>query len=103
MACISNALIVGGSIAGMNTAIALANAGVEVDVVELAQEPLGASLAFSGRAAMALVELGIYDEVHATGRPALPGNTAMSIRNCSWHHASGRSATSPGSCCLLDR
>ncbi len=81
MACISNALIVGGSIAGMNTAIALANAGVEVDVVELAQEPLGASLAFSGRAAMALVELGIYDEVHATGRPALPGNTAMSIRN----------------------
>lgn len=80
MACISTALIVGGSIAGMNAAIALAQVGVKVDVVELAQEPLGASLAFSGRAAMALVELGIYDEVHATGRPSL-GSTATSIRN----------------------
>lgn len=81
MACISSALIVGGSIAGMNTAIALAKVGVDVEVVELAQEPLGASLAFSGRAAMALVELGIYDEVRETGRPALPGNTSASIRN----------------------
>jgi 2-polyprenyl-6-methoxyphenol hydroxylase-like FAD-dependent oxidoreductase len=80
MACISTALIVGGSIAGMNAAIALAQAGIKVDVVELANEPLGASLAFSGRAAMALVELGIYDEVHATGRPA-DGSTAASIRN----------------------
>jgi 2-polyprenyl-6-methoxyphenol hydroxylase-like FAD-dependent oxidoreductase len=81
MACISTALIVGGSIAGMNAAIALAQAGVQVDVVELSHDPVGASLAFSGRAAMALVELGIYDEVHATGRPALPGTTATSIRD----------------------
>lgn len=81
MACVSTALIVGGSIAGMNAAIALAQAGVLVDVIELAHEPLGASLAFSGRAAMALVELGIYDEVRATGRPAIPGNTATSIRS----------------------
>ena len=80
MTCISTALIVGGSIAGMNAAIALAQAGVKVDVVELAHEPLGASLAFSGRAAMALVELGIYDEVHATGRPSI-GSTAASIRD----------------------
>lgn len=83
MACISSALVVGGSIAGMNAAIALAQAGVEVDVVELAEQPLGASLAFSGRAAETLVELGIYDEVHATGRPALPGSTATSIRSSS--------------------
>ena len=81
MTCISSALIVGGSIAGMNAAIALARRGVKVDVVEQAAEPLGASLAFSGRAAMALVELGIYDEVHATGRPALTGTTATSIRH----------------------
>jgi len=81
MACISTALIVGGSIAGMNAAIALAKQGVRVDLVELSHEPLGASLAFSGRAAETLVELGIYDEVHATGRPALPGNTSTSIRN----------------------
>ena len=81
MTCISSALIVGGSIAGMNAAIALAKRGVKVEVVELAAEPLGASLAFSGRAAMALVELGIYPEVHATGRPALTGTTATSIRH----------------------
>lgn len=83
MACISTALIVGGSIGGMNAAIALAQKGVKVDLVELAQEPLGASLAFSGRAAETLVELGIYDEVRATGRPAIPGNTATSIRDSS--------------------
>jgi len=80
MTCIATALIVGGSIAGMNTAIALAQKGVRVDVVELAEVPLGASLAFSGRAAEALVELGIYDEVHATGRPS-EGSTAGSNRN----------------------
>ena len=80
MACIATALIVGGSIAGMNAAIALAMAGVQVDVIELAQEPLGASLAFSGRAAMARVELGIYDRVQATGRPS-QGSTATAIRN----------------------
>jgi 2-polyprenyl-6-methoxyphenol hydroxylase-like FAD-dependent oxidoreductase len=65
----------------MNAAISLAQKGVQVDVIELAEEPLGASLAFSGRAAEALVELGIYDKVIATGRPALPGNTATSIRS----------------------
>ena len=81
MACISTALVVGGSIAGMNAAIALAQAGVQVDVVELAAQPLGASLAFSGRAAETLVELGIYDEVHATGRPATADSTATSIRS----------------------
>ncbi|MEY2928098.1 MAG: binding domain, partial [Pseudomonadota bacterium] len=90
MACISTALIVGGSIAGMNAAIALAQAGVKVDVVELAHEPLGASLAFSGRAAMALVDLGIYDAVHATGRPA-DGSTAASIR-----HATTGEIINPG-------
>jgi len=81
MACISSALVVGGSIGGMNAAIALAQQGVKVDVVELSHDALGASLAFSGRAAMALVDLGIYDEVYATGRPDLPGNTAVSIRD----------------------
>lgn len=81
MACISNALVVGGSIAGMSAAIALARQGVTVDVVELAEVPLGASLAFSGRAAEALVELGIYDQVHATGTPFGPDSTAASMRD----------------------
>ena len=83
MTCISSAVIVGGSIAGMNAAIALARQGVKVDLVELVHEPLGASLAFSGRAAETLVELGIYDDARATGRPVIAGNTAASIRNSS--------------------
>ena len=81
MACISKALVVGGSIGGMAAAVALARAGVQVDVIELAHKPLGASLAFSGRAAQALVDLGVYDEVRATGSPALPGSTAASLRD----------------------
>ena len=85
MACISTALVVGGSIAGMSAAIALARAGVKVDLVELSDQPTGASLAFSGRAAMALVELGIYDEVRATGTPFGPESTAASL-----HDATGR-------------
>lgn len=91
MACIATALVVGGSIGGMNAAIALAQQGVKVDVVELAMEPLGASLAFSGRAAMALVELGIYDRVRETGRPDIPGTTAASIR-----HAQTGEIVNPG-------
>ena len=81
MACISSALVVGGSIAGMNAAITLAQQGVKVDLIELAEQPLGASLAFSGRAAETLVELGIYDEVHATGTPFGPDSTAASLRD----------------------
>ncbi len=81
MVCISNALVVGGSIAGMSAAISLARAGVRVDVIERSDTPQGASLAFSGRAAQALVDLGVYDEVRATGSPALPGSTAASLRD----------------------
>jgi 2-polyprenyl-6-methoxyphenol hydroxylase-like FAD-dependent oxidoreductase len=81
MACISTALVVGGSIAGMNAAIALARQGVDVDLIELSEQPLGASLAFSGRAAETLVELGIYDRTHATGTPFGPDSTAASLRD----------------------
>ncbi|MEG3143154.1 FAD-dependent monooxygenase [Sphingomonas sp. RT2P30] len=69
----------------MNAAIALARQGVKVDLIELAEQPLGASLAFAGRAAETLVELGIYDEVHATGTPFGPDSTAASM-----HDATGR-------------
>lgn len=81
MACISTALIVGGGIAGLSAAVALARVGVVCDVVELAEAPLGASLAFSGRAAEALVELGVYEDVHSTGMPFGPDLTATSIRD----------------------
>ncbi|MDI1363257.1 MAG: FAD-dependent monooxygenase [bacterium] len=78
MACISKALIIGGSIAGLTAAIALARRGVKCDVVEIGDSHLGASLTLAGRAAMALVELGVYDQVRATGRPFLPDTTAAS-------------------------
>lgn len=81
MACISSAVIVGGGIAGLAAAVALARQGVRCDVIEKSETQLGASLAFSGRAAMALDELGVYDEVHATGTPFGPDSTAASIRS----------------------
>jgi naringenin degradation protein FdeE len=90
MACVSSALVVGGGIAGLSAAVALARAGVECDVVELADAPLGASLALSGRAAEALDELGVYDECYATGRPFTSDTTATSQ-----HAADGR-LISPG-------
>ncbi len=83
MACISTGLIVGGGIGGLSAAVALARVGVACDVVELAEAPLGASLAFSGRAAEALVELGVYAETHRTGTPFGPDSTATSIRDAS--------------------
>ena len=81
MTCISSAVIVGGGIAGLSAAVALARLGVHCDVIEKSETQLGASLAFSGRAAMALDELGVYDEVHATGTPFGPDSTAASMRN----------------------
>ena len=81
MACISTVLIIGGGIAGISAAVALARVGVACDVVELADAPLGASLAFSGRAAEVLVELGVYEDVYNTSTPFGPDSTATSIRD----------------------
>ena len=79
MACISNALIIGGGIAGLASAIALAKAGVQCHVVELAEAPLGASIGLSGHSAETLVELGVYEECYANGTPHLPGRDAASL------------------------
>lgn len=81
MACISNALIVGGGIAGLSSAIALSRNGIHADVVEIADVSLGASLGLSGRATDALVELGIYDRVHAAGTPFGSNPTAAMPRD----------------------
>ena len=69
MACVSNALMIGGGIAGFSAAIALSRVGIQCDVVEIVHAPLGASLGISGRAAEALDELGVYDACYATGAP----------------------------------
>ena len=81
MACVSSALIVGGGIAGLSAAIALARQGVRCEVLEIADAPLGASLGLSGRATDALVELGVYQECHDTGRPFTADSNATSIRD----------------------
>ena len=81
MACVSNALVIGGGIGGLAAALALSKIGVRCDVVELAEVPLGASLAFSGRAAEALDELGVYDDACRTGTVFGPESTATSLRN----------------------
>ena len=69
MACVSNALMIGGGIAGFSAAIALSRVGIRCDVVEIVHATLGASLGISGRAAEALDELGVYDACYATGAP----------------------------------
>ena len=69
MTCVSKGLIVGGGIAGLAAAIALQRCGVQCHVVDLDMKPIGAGIGFAGRAPQALEELGIYDEVYATGKP----------------------------------
>ena len=81
MGCASTALIVGGGIAGLATAIALTRVGVRCEVVEKGNPKEGASLGISGRAADAIAELGIYDLVHKAGKPFPPDSTAASVRD----------------------
>lgn len=79
--CASTVLIVGGGIAGLSSAIALTRVGVHCDVVERGNPKEGASIAFSGRAAEALDELGIYDLVYRAGHPFAHVSDAVSVRD----------------------
>jgi 2-polyprenyl-6-methoxyphenol hydroxylase-like FAD-dependent oxidoreductase len=81
MAFVSNALIMGGGIAGLSAALALARIGVHCDVLEIADTPLGASLGLTGRATQALDELGVYDDCRATARVFSPGETLTSLHD----------------------
>lgn len=81
MACVSNALIVGGGIAGLSAALALARIGVHCEVLEIADAPLGASLGLTGRATQALDELGVYDDCRASARVFMPGETLTSLHD----------------------
>jgi 2-polyprenyl-6-methoxyphenol hydroxylase-like FAD-dependent oxidoreductase len=69
MACVANALIVGGGIGGLAAAIALQNVGVKCTVAEIDMKPVGAGIGFAGRAPQALQALGVYEESCATGKP----------------------------------
>lgn len=69
MKSVSRALIVGGGIAGLASAIALQRVGVQCEVIEIGDlTPVGASIGIAGRAPNALDELGVYDRLAATSK-----------------------------------
>jgi len=72
MTAVSKGLIVGGGVAGLAAAIALQRAGLQCDLAEIGDlRPVGAGIGIAGRGPNALEELGIYEEVAATGQPGL--------------------------------
>ena len=81
MTCVSSALIVGGGIAGLSTAIALAKIGVHCDVLELGEGPVGAGMSLSGRVLDVLDTLGVYDEAYASGAPFTPEMAAPVMKD----------------------
>ncbi|WP_263588034.1 FAD-dependent monooxygenase [Sphingopyxis sp. GC21] len=69
MACIKNAVIVGGGIGGMVAAIALQRQGIDVHVVEAArrEDQLGTGINLQNNALRALEQLGLLQECVAEG------------------------------------
>ncbi len=69
MAAVSTVLVVGGGAAGCATAIALARAGVAVELVELKNDvtAVGSGITLQGNALRVLRDLGVYDDVAAGG------------------------------------
>jgi 2-polyprenyl-6-methoxyphenol hydroxylase-like FAD-dependent oxidoreductase len=68
-------IVVGGGIGGLTAAIALARAGIDVDVYEQAPElrEAGAGIALASNALRALRVLGLADELQAEGVSAVQG------------------------------
>jgi 2-polyprenyl-6-methoxyphenol hydroxylase-like FAD-dependent oxidoreductase len=69
MPAVNTALVVGAGVAGTATAILLAEAGVQVDVVEVNPEPstFGSGITLQGNALRVLRRLGVWDEVQRNG------------------------------------
>jgi 2-polyprenyl-6-methoxyphenol hydroxylase-like FAD-dependent oxidoreductase len=63
MAAVENALVVGGGISGMSTAIELSRRGIEAELVEIADvwKPLGSGITMVAPAVRALQRLGLLD------------------------------------------
>jgi len=66
---INNALVVGGGAAGSAVAILLAEAGVQVDLVDVKPEPtaIGSGITLQGNALRVLRQLGVWEEVQRNG------------------------------------
>jgi 2-polyprenyl-6-methoxyphenol hydroxylase-like FAD-dependent oxidoreductase len=81
MPCVSTALIIGGGIAGLSSAIALSRIGVACEVVEKNNPKEGASIGLTGQVVNALDELGLYDLVYNAGHPFHHDSGAASLRD----------------------
>jgi 2-polyprenyl-6-methoxyphenol hydroxylase-like FAD-dependent oxidoreductase len=66
---VNNALVVGGGAAGSAVAILLAEAGVQVDLVDVKPEPtaIGSGITLQGNALRVLRRLGVWEEVQRNG------------------------------------
>ena len=71
MAAVNNALVVGGGAAGTAVAILLAEAGVQVDLIEVKPEPtaIGSGITLQGNALRVLRRLGVWADVQRNGYP----------------------------------
>ncbi|MCM0615051.1 NAD(P)-binding protein [Paenarthrobacter sp. MSM-2-10-13] len=69
MAAVQKVGIVGAGAAGLTAAILLADAGIEVEVLEKATEPqtLGSGITLQGNALRVLRDLGVWEDVEAKG------------------------------------
>jgi 2-polyprenyl-6-methoxyphenol hydroxylase-like FAD-dependent oxidoreductase len=69
MPAVNTALVVGAGVAGTATAILLAEAGVQVEVVEVNPEPsaLGSGITLQGNALRVLRRLGVWGQVERNG------------------------------------
>ena len=81
MPCASTALIIGGGIAGLSSAIALSRVGVACEVVEKDNPKEGASIGLTGQVTNALDELGLYELVYKAGHPFPHDSGAAAMRD----------------------
>ena len=91
MAAVQKVGIVGAGAAGLTAAILLADAGIEVEVLEKATEPqtLGSGITLQGNALRILRHLGVWEQVEAKGyafstlglRAPDPAGTVIAVLN----------------------
>jgi 2-polyprenyl-6-methoxyphenol hydroxylase-like FAD-dependent oxidoreductase len=69
MAAVQNVGIVGAGAAGLTAAILLADAGIQVEILEKAEAPqtLGSGITLQGNALRVLRQLGVWEQVEAKG------------------------------------
>lgn len=71
MSSVNSVLVVGGGVAGCATAILLAQAGVEVHLIDIRADLTihGSGISLQGNALRVLRDIGVWEQVEATGYP----------------------------------